>query len=216
MNPSPEAQRPFNSPPRLIDCRTNPTTPFPAKLTRGYPIDYGLMLEVEKEWGPARSELATQMAATGERLESRHWYWPNKAVPSHYPAGWHCLVTVECEGQVQGIMAVETLLRPAVLDLNGWVVYVDFVESAPWNYRVPSDRNRPVVRAARFAGIGTLLIAEAVRMSMGQRANGRVGLHALPQADDFYMSRCGMRRIGEDPAYHNLVYFEYPDGVAAK
>ncbi|VTR96316.1 Uncharacterized protein OS=Methylomonas sp. FJG1 GN=JT25_10440 PE=4 SV=1 [Gemmata massiliana] len=50
-------------------------------------------------------------------------------------------------------------------------------------------------------------------MSIGATACGRVGLHSLPQAEDFY-NRCGMTRIGPDPHYYDLVYFEYPDGVA--
>jgi hypothetical protein len=51
-------------------------------------------------------------------------------------------------------------------------------------------------------------------MSLGATAGGRVGLHSLPQAEDFY-SRCGMTRIGPDPSDNDLVYFEYHDGVAA-
>ena len=39
------------------------------------------------------------------------------------------------------MMAIESLLRPSVLTQNGWVLYVDFVETAPWNYRVPQNRN---------------------------------------------------------------------------
>ncbi len=53
-------------------------------------------------------------------------------------------------------------------------------------------------------------------MSIGQTAGGRVGLHSLPASEEFYSSRCGMTCIGPDPTYHDLVYFEYPDGVATR
>ena len=133
-----------------------------------------------------------------------------------YPRGWHCLVAIEAEGEVQGLMAVETALRPSVLSRSGWVVYVDFIEAAPWNRREPADRNVSVVQTPRYSGVGTLLLAEAVRMSMGRTANGRVGLHSLPSAEEFYSIRCGMTCLGPDPAYHDLAYFEYPDGVASE
>ncbi len=213
MNPSPETTRPFNPPPRLIDCRVNPPAYAAASLTRGFPIDYARLDAIEQQWGPARAELAVAMDAAGELLQSQHWRWRNKA--AYYPPGWHCLVTIECEGQAQGMMAVETLLRPSILSEGGWVVYVDYVETAPWNYRIPGDRSRPAVRTPRFAGVGTILTAEAVRMSLGRTAAGRVGLHALAQAEEFYVNRCGMTRIGTGYGYENLVYFEYPEGVAA-
>lgn len=37
-------------------------------------------------------------------------------------------------------MAVENFLRPSVLTPGMWVLYVDYIEVAPWNYRVPQDR----------------------------------------------------------------------------
>lgn len=112
-------------------------------------------------------------------------------------------------------MALETKLRPSALDPTNWVVYVDFVEAAPWNRREPPDRNQHTIQSPRFTGVGTLLIAEAIRASMGRGANGRIGLHSLPAAEDFYASRCKMTRLGSDPNYHGLAYFEYPEGVAA-
>jgi hypothetical protein len=167
---------------------------------------------VERLWAPERARLVEELRAHGETLESAHWDWRNK---SRRQPHWHCLVTIECEGQVQGIMAVENFLRPSTLTPNAWVLYVDFLEVAPWNYRVPQDRSRPPVQIPRYSRAGTLLIGEAIRMSLGAAAGGRLGLHGLPQAEDFYVRRCGMTRIGSDPMYHNLVYFEYPDGVAA-
>jgi len=37
--------------------------------------------------------------------------------------------------------------------------------------------------------------------------SGRIGLHALPQADTFYV-RLGMSALGIDEAYESLGYFE--------
>lgn len=211
MNPV-SAQPPLNPPPRLVDRRTDPPSLRLVALTRGIP---GSRLDqIERVWNPARASLAASLQTAGFRLESGHWDWRNKL--NSYPRGWHCLIAVEAEGEVQGLMAVETSLRPSCLNPSNWVVYVDFIETAPWNRREPPDRNVPAVQLPRFAGVGALLLSEAVRMSMGQTAGGRVGLHSLPSAEEFYAARCGMTRIGPDPAYHDLVYFEYPDGVAVQ
>jgi hypothetical protein len=60
----------------------------------------------------------------------------------------------------------------------------------------------------RFIGVGTVLIAEAVRLSVEMGLGGRVGLHSLPQAEAFY-TRCGMTKVGPDPHYYDLTCFEY-------
>ena len=80
--------------------------------------------------------------------------------------------------------------------------YSIMVSEAPWNLRQP-------IQNARFLGVGTLLIAAAVHESLALGLGGRVGLHALPQAERFYSKRCQMNRYGPDPAYYDLVYFEY-------
>jgi hypothetical protein len=212
MNPSPTSPRPFNPPPRLVDTRLPPPGYVPAILSRGHPATYQYLDALEHLWAPGRADLERELAGHGEILESVHWDWRNK---SRRPPHWYCLVTVECEGQVQGVMAVENFLRPAVLTSGAWVLYVDYIEVAPWNYRVPQDRGKPVARESQFKEVGTLLLSEAIRMSIGAAAGGRVGLHGLAQAEKFYVRRCGMTRIGADPGYYDLVYFEYPDGVAA-
>lgn len=202
MNPSP---LPLVQPlPRLIDRRSNPPRVTPVSVVRGFPPDR--LAEVERSWGPSRDQLADAMARVGQHLESWHWRWTRKDTTVR--AGEHLLVSVECEGEVQGLMALRTELRAAVITPGQWVMYVDYIEAAPWNQRAPG------VQEPRFLGVGTLLIGEAVRTAAGRSASCRVGLHALPQAEPFYTSRCGMTRIGPDPGYHNLVYFEYPDGVA--
>lgn len=212
MNPSPNSPRPFNPPPRLVDTRLPLPGYVPVTLTRGFPATSDSLDAIERLWEPERTRLADDLRTHGETLESGHWDWRNKARRQPH---WHCLVTIECEGHVQGIMAVENHLRRSVLSAGNWVLYVDYLEVAPWNYRVPQDRSRDAIRVPRYTRVGTMLIGEAIRMSLGAAAGGRVGLHGLPQAEDFYVRRCGMSRVGPDPMYYDLVYFEYPDSAAA-
>jgi len=200
MNPG-SSHRPC----RLIDGRAAPLASVPAILIPDFPADR--LNEVEGLWTPARNRLAEAMESTGLDLESGHWDWRNKAWSVR--SNIHRLYAVECENEVQGLMALATRHRTSVLIAGSSVVYVDYVESAPWNLR-------QVVQPPRFLGIGTVLIGAAIQESLNLGLGGRVGLHALPQAERFYTDRCRMTRYGPDPDYHDLVYFEYPDSVALR
>jgi hypothetical protein len=182
---------------RLIDGRV-PRRPFiAAQLYRDYPI---VELDtIEARWGQAREQAATSGQIPGlAPLEHTHWDWRNKA--DSVEAGYHMLVAIECQGEPQGIMAVLRTPRPSKI-CESQIVYVDYLESAPWNLRSSSG-------SPRFIGVGTILVAEAVRLSLEMGLAGRVGLHSLPQAETFYL-RCKMTKVGADPHYYDLTYFEY-------
>jgi hypothetical protein len=153
-------------------------------------------------WSPARQALAAAREATGLELESSHWNWIGKV--ERVERGELILIAVECEGAVQGLMAIPAQPRPSVLMPGRLVVYVDYLESAPWNLRAP---NHP----PRFKGAGKALIGQAIHFSEELGLGGRVGLHSLPQAEQFYEATCRMTRFGTDTGYHKLVYFEYDE-----
>ena len=118
---------------------------------------------------------------------------------------------IECGGQTQGMMIVNTIKRCRLRSqANKHLVYVEYLETAPWN-RTPNPS------AASFKGIGTVMMAAAIQLSMDEGNQGRIGLHSLPQADTFYGDRCGMTDLGLDPAYPKfpLRYFEMTEIQAA-
>ena len=192
--------------PQLADHRVSPPIIVAATVSRGFAADR--LAEVERSWTPARDALGAAMRAAGLRLENSHGRWTRK--DASVRAGQHLLLAAEAGGEVQGLLALNTELRPASLLPGRWIRYVDYVEAAPWNLQVASVQN------ARYSGVGTLLIAEAIRTSLGRVAGGRIGLHSLPQAERFYTVRCRMTRVGPDPLSSGLVYYEYQDGVAAE
>jgi hypothetical protein len=51
-------------------------------------------------------------------------------------------------------------------------------------------------------------VLESSETSEEEGFRGRVGLHALPQAEQFYERGCGMTAVGPDPTKQNLLYFE--------
>lgn len=81
------------------------------------------------------------------------------------------------------------------------LVYLDFIEVAPWNLRLSSQQ-------PRYKIVGLTLVRSAVQASLDCGFRGRIGLKALPQAEPFYAQVCGMVPIA--PArYNDLVYYEF-------
>jgi hypothetical protein len=117
-----------------------------------------------------------------------------------------------CDGEFQGIalsvvvsMANGLHLPPAAAaDL----VYLDYIEVAPWNLRTPVE---PV---PRFSYVGARLVQHLVLVSTAAGFDGRVGLHSLPQSEATYAG-WGMTRLGHDPDYDDLIYFEFAAAAAA-
>ena len=113
---------------------------------------------------------------------------------------------------MQGLMLVNTTNYVSRMDgqLGKPLVYVDYLESAPWNLKdlTPDP--------PRYQGVGIRLIEVAVRFSLEEGFGGRIGLHALPQAEYFYEKICKMTRGEIDRQYHDLVWFELTAADAKK
>jgi hypothetical protein len=78
------------------------------------------------------------------------------------------------------------------------LVYVGFLEVAPWN--------NPKTPARVFKGLGPLLLRAACQLSVENGCGGRVGLHAVREAEAF--SR-GMNFTSMDcPSEYNELYME--------
>lgn len=197
LSPGPSSHRHV----MLADGRSPERLLVQAVLHRDCPPHY--LDAIEDEWAGARERAAEEGPAAG--FEHAHWDWRNKA-PS-VEAGIHLLVAIECDGAPQGVMAVQRMPLRSRLS-EGHVVYVDYLETAPWNLKRPGE-------SARDLGGGTVLIAEAVRLSLEQGLDGRVGLHSLPQAEPFY-AKIKMTRVGIDEDYYDLAYFEYTASQAAE
>ena len=188
----------------LIDARAPGKPLVEAELSRDFP--FAELDKIESDWADARTGAAAATGAAGlAPLEHAHWDWRNKA--DSVRAGLHLLVAVEFRWRIQGIMAVLQAVRPARLDSKR-LVYVDYVEAAPWNLKA-------VTSSPQFLGVGTLLIADAVRLSHEKGCEGRIGLHSLPQAEAFY-TRLKMTNLGPDQYYYGLPYFEFSSQRASE
>ena len=166
------------------------------------------VLVVERAWADFRARL---IAALSEKAvprsswpQSLHWNWEAKA-PELLLLQASC-AGIFCEQRWQGLMMTKTAVQTAILppEAGRPLVYVDFLETAPWNGRI-----EPLGQEPQFKAVGTLLFKEAVEQSINEGFHGRVGLHALPQAEAFYEGVCGLTRIGPDARKQHLVYYEY-------
>jgi hypothetical protein len=107
-----------------------------------------------------------------------------------------------CNDLPQGVIAVSTKHRESQLNAEHQVLYVEYLENAPWNIK----GNATGVSA--YLGVGLLLIAESIGISLDRGLNGRIGLHSLPLAEPFYRDKCLFSELGPDVAENGLVYFE--------
>jgi hypothetical protein len=161
---------------------------------------------VEDEWSVDRTQIQRDILQAGvppqNRPQSLHWRWNNKAPALNALAMSGFGIT--CEGRWQGVMLTKTIPHVARLrpDQGKPLVYLDYLETAPWNWNIP-ELGQP----GRFAAVGSVLFWRAVKQSEEEGFHGRVGLHALPQAVSFY-ERLGMTPFGPDPAKSGLPYFE--------
>ena len=89
--------------------------------------------------------------------------------------------------------------------LNKPIVDIDLLATAPWNR--PQLTDQP-----QFKEIGRLLLAGAISLSVSEEFAGRIGLHALPQAETWYRDVCGMTDLGVDGT--NMRYFEMTESQA--
>ena len=157
------------------------------------------------DWEPSIDAAIQRLALAGTPRSAwpqhLHWSWQRKAKAVEGLAGYQT-IGVECEGQIQGMMLLTTKQKrckePSQLGLP--LVYVHYLEAAPWNLR-------ELTPDPRFGGVGQVLLVEAMRLSLKRGWSGRIGLHSLPQAVPFYRDTVGMSDLGLD-AVEGLPYFE--------
>ncbi len=162
---------------------------------------------VEAEWQPFLqaeiSRLEAERVPQEKWPQHRHWNWCEKQKQVDGLLGYR-LLGVECDSHMQGLMLVATAGKSCRIESQKGrpLIYIHFLATAPWNSPL-------VVAEPRYSLVGSVLLAAAIQLSIDEEFSGRVGLHSLPQADDWYRRKCGMPDLGPDPqARGNLRYFE--------
>jgi hypothetical protein len=191
-----------SSPVFLINVATG--EPEPAELLDA--ITEPQLADWEAEWLPELFKALQRLHRAGvERAQwpqSRQWNWRKKVAVLHGMLA-NPGFSIMCGGITQGMMFTDTTTKrcriPGQAGKN--LVYVSFVENAPWN-------RKELFNPPRYRGVGTILMRAAIELSKELEFKGRIGLHSLPQANGFYANVCGMTDLGPDAAYEDLRYFE--------
>ena len=138
-------------------------------------------------------------------LQDAHWKWVEKALARQ--GKLDCMsFAVEGEGTTQGLMFVRTAGFAIEPSQSGKpLVLIDLLATAPWNR--PRLTDNP-----RFKGVGRLLLAAAISLSVDEEFGGRIGLHALPRAESWYRDVCRMTALGVDGT--GMQYFEMTEAQA--
>jgi hypothetical protein len=167
-------------------------------------IEQAQLDDWQTKWQPALLAVLQELDRKGvprsQWPQSWHWNWEQKMARVQGLLAFRGF-SVVAQGVTQGLEQVDLTKSAREPSRAGKpLVSIEYLEVAPWN--------RPELGATpRLRGVGTALVAAAVALSEEEGFKGRVGLHSLPQAEDFYR-RCGMTDLGPDQDYQNLRYFE--------
>lgn len=164
---------------------------------------------LQESWRAARVAVLQLCLLTNRTPpEHFHWDWRRKAQDLDF-AAFEAL-GIFCEGFWQGALLIDKEAHRARLpvQLGKPLVYLDYMETAPWNLSAYNP-NPP------FAGVGTRFLAASVEISAEEEYAGRIGLHSLPSSAPFYRGR-GLVELGDDPAKQNLAYFEADTEIAER
>jgi hypothetical protein len=191
------------SPIHLLDRKTG-------LLVEAHLIDGLTREDVEKAeaiWKPFLDKHIKRMEEAGipknQWPQHRHWNWREKYDVAEREYLSHHILGIECQSQIQGLMLVLTAGKNSLIEGQRGkpIVYVHFLAAAPWNLA-------SIVGEPHFSLVGSILLAAAIHLSIEEEFQGRIGLHSLPQADDWYKNACGMTDLGPDQTVQNLRYFE--------
>jgi hypothetical protein len=135
--------------------------------------------------------------------EDEYWNWVRKQRESSLPGSE--FYAIECENVTQGLLAIDILKKRCQLDSQARrrLVYILALATAPWNR--PTILDPPI-----YKGVGGQFVDFAIARSRELGYQGRIGLHSLPRALNFYRKlRVNLLECGSDPDEpDHLVYFE--------
>ena len=159
------------------------------------------LVRAHLDWAPVRLE-ALKRLREAKRPWPEHWHWDwSKKADMLDLLAYRCM-GIEQAGRMQGLMMLSTLAVKGRLPAQAGkaVLYIEFLESAPWNLR-------DLTGTPQFLGVGVRLLEAAVEFSEEEGFGGRIGLHSLPQSEAFY--RKYMTDLGPDSTQsQGLRYFE--------
>ncbi len=134
-------------------------------------------------------------------IQDWHWDWRElcKSVDGQLI---YRTFAIECQKTLQGLMLINLGVTCKMhQQKNMPMVYIELLTVAPWN-RTQLEKN------INYKYIGKVLIAVAISLSIEEDFEGRIGLHSLPQACEYYEEKVNMTNLGPDSSHQDLSYYE--------
>lgn len=179
--------------------------PIPGLLVT--PIGEKQIQDFEQLWKPWMDDVLREMQKKSVHqtwIEHVLWDWRTKITEVKGLLAYN-FFAVECKKVTQGLMRVR--MDPSrdfsyhIQQEKKPLLYIDYLSTAPWN--IPE-----IIVDPQFSRVGMVLFMRAIVESYDQGFNGKIGLHALPQAVSWY-NELGMINMGVDILpYEGLPYFE--------
>jgi hypothetical protein len=159
----------------------------------------------DKLWWVYRQRFLLKRAASNMPAPGHHhWSWKWKLQQESKRNSFYKCFGIIADNEPQGLMLLNygrEYLARLPEQAGQLLIYLAYVESAPWNLREYCEK-------PRFGAVGAVLFKAAIEFSNRLGFEGRIGLHALPRVENYYEKRCKMRKCYADQNYGGLVYFE--------
>ncbi|MDI3467792.1 MAG: hypothetical protein OJF50_006613 [Nitrospira sp.] len=191
---------------RLLDLHTKNTVD--ALLHEGLTEEQ--IRAAQTEWEPIRKKAIEALYKQGVPMKDlpKHWGWDWTKKMRQLGDPLSGYYGIECGGKMQGLIMIEKEGHLAKLPVQKGkpLIYVKYIETAPWNVKLLDPK-------PRYGGVGSRLIRAAVELSISEDCKGRLGLHSLPgnkhgEPEWFYKDVCKMEPLEEERDGEGLLYFE--------
>lgn len=161
-------------------------------------------LKAQSRWKPF---LETYRGLQGDG----DWDWQAKMKEVGASGRTGHFFSVEALGELQGLMIASSSMD-ANLHPEENLLYVDYLASAPWNrpgFEAPPGQAAP----GALGKVGLALMLRAVFLSQELGMDGRVGLHSLKEAENFYIRSCHFTFLGKKVIYpeKDFMFCELPE-----
>lgn len=170
--------------------------------------------DFEVHWRPAFEQRRLRMLShetdDSAQLQDSHWEWPKKADIMRGRLDFESFAVL-VGGITQGLLALRMTghFSRLVYPAQESIPYVELIASAPWN-------RSGFTSTPQYKGVGELLIAAVISLSVEQEYDGRFGLSAIPQSVGWYRNFCRFTEVGPDPKCPAMIYFEATEQQAKK
>lgn len=189
---------------RLKDLRTG--SPVSAEVNAE--VSMQVLQQTQREWNRSKQLFLGRLRQDGHpEPKDYRWDWPEKFNASK--PGQYEFYSVACRTRIEGLMMLSLLpiASRRAKSVPDEVLYIEYIEAAPWNLEEYAGIHQ------LYKGIGSALVASAIRKSAELGCGGRVGLHSLVEAEGFYR-RAGFTDFGMD-LKEKLRYFELETPASA-